>query len=49
MGNQKKDMRYTAKRKRSNNDLQNSTLKSKDGATYEPPLKPGVNSGAPGG
>jgi len=36
-----------AKRKRTNNDLQN-TYKTKDRVTRTP-LKPGVNSGAPEG
>jgi hypothetical protein len=37
-----------AKRKRSNNDLQNITHKTKDRVTRTP-LKPGVNSGVPEG
>jgi len=37
-----------AKRKRTNNDLQNSTQKTKDRATRTP-LKLGVNSCAPDG
>ena len=35
-----------AKRKRTNNDLQNITHKTKDRVTRTP-LKPGVNSGVP--
>jgi len=35
-----------AKRKRTNNDVQNTMQKIKDRATRTP-LKPGVNSGAP--
>ena len=38
--------RLTGKDKRTNNDLQNITQKTKDRATRTP-LKPGVNSGAP--
>jgi len=37
-----------AKRKRTNNDLQNTSHRTKDRVTGTP-LKPGMNSGAPEG
>jgi hypothetical protein len=45
----KKDRQYNGKKKKykkTNNDLQNITIKNKD-QIRQIPLKPGVNSGAP--
>ena len=51
MGNQKTEEEYAihGEKKKDQQRSTNSTLKSKDWATYEPPLKPGVNAGAPEG